>query len=247
MRLAGRRALVTGAGSGIGRAIALAMATEGAAVSIVDRDPAGAAETVARITDAGGLAVGYEGDVSSPADVAAVMRRRAVDFPGLDILVNNAGMGRLGTVTELDEETWDTVMAVNVRSVFLCSRAAIPLMPPSGGRIINIASVAGLVASAGRAAYCASKGAVVMLTRAMALDCAPLHITVNAICPGVVETAMTSASLADPAIRQEKLDRTPLGWLARPEDIAPAAVYLASAEAAFVTGSCLVVDGGWSA
>jgi NAD(P)-dependent dehydrogenase (short-subunit alcohol dehydrogenase family) len=114
------------------------------------------------------------------------------------------------------------------------------------GKIINIASVSGLVASGGRAAYCASKGAVVMLTRAMAVDCAPLKINVNAICPGVVETAMTLDSLADPAIRQEKIDKTPLGWLAQPEDIAPAAVYLASAESDFVTGSCLVVDGGWS-
>jgi NAD(P)-dependent dehydrogenase (short-subunit alcohol dehydrogenase family) len=119
-------------------------------------------------------------------------------------------------------------------------------MPASGGRIINVASVAGLVASAGRAAYCASKGAVVMLTKAMALDCAASKINVNVICPGVVETAMTADSLKDPTIRQEKLDKTPLGWLARPEDIAPAAVYLASSEADFVTGTCLVVDGGWS-
>jgi NAD(P)-dependent dehydrogenase (short-subunit alcohol dehydrogenase family) len=137
-------------------------------------------------------------------------------------------------------------MAVNVRSVYLCSKAAMRLMPESGGRIINIASVSGIVASGGRAAYCASKGAVVMLTRAMALDHAERRITVNAICPGVVETAMTATSLADPAIRQEKIDKTPIGWLAKPEDIAPAAVYLASAEANFVTGTCLVVDGGWS-
>jgi NAD(P)-dependent dehydrogenase (short-subunit alcohol dehydrogenase family) len=247
MRLEGKHALITGAGSGIGRAIAIAMASEGAAVALVDRVEEGIEETAGQIRDAGGHAAWYQGDVSIAADVEAFMRRQADGFPALDILVNNAGMGRLGTVTELDEDAWDTVMGVNVRSVFLCSRAAIPRMPATGGRIINIASVAGLVASAGRAAYCASKGAVVMLTRAMALDCAPLKITVNAICPGVVETGMTSASLADPSIRQEKLDKTPLGWLAKPGDIAPAAVYLASSEAAFVTGSCLVVDGGWSA
>jgi 3-oxoacyl-[acyl-carrier protein] reductase len=246
MRLEGRRALITGAGSGIGRAIAIAMATEGASVAVVDRVPEGVEETAQRIVQAGGVAVSYRGDVSSEADVAAFMARVPEALGGLDILVNNAGMGRLGTVTELDVETWDTVMAVNVRSVFLCARSAIPMMPPTGGRIINIASVAGLVASGGRAAYCASKGAVVMLTRAMALDCAPMHITVNAICPGVVETGMTAASLDDPVIRQEKLDKTPLGWLAQPQDIAPAAVYLASADANFVTGTCLVVDGGWS-
>jgi len=249
MRLEGRTALVTGAGSGIGRAIAMAMASEGAAVAVVDLNMASAEATVGQILQAGAMAVAYPGDVSSSADVDDFMKAHARDFDRLDILVNNAGMGQLGTVTELDEETWDAVMAVNVRSVYLCSKAAIPRMTATrrmSGKIINIASVSGLVASGGRAAYCASKGAVVMLTRAMALDCAPLKINVNAICPGVVETAMTSESLADPAIRQEKLDKTPLGWLAQPEDIAPAAVYLASAESDFVTGSCIVVDGGWS-
>jgi NAD(P)-dependent dehydrogenase (short-subunit alcohol dehydrogenase family) len=246
VRLDDRRALVTGAGSGIGRAIAITMASEGAQIALVDRVADGVEETARQIAAAGGSAVAYHGDVSVASDVDAFMERQARDFPGLDILVNNAGIGRLGSVTDLDENDWDTVMAVNVRSVFLCSRAAIPRMSSGSGRIINIASVAGLVASPGRAAYCASKGAVVMLTRAMALDCAPRGITVNAICPGVVETAMTSASLADPVIRQEKLDKTPLGWLAQPGDIAPAAVYLASSDAAFVTGTCLVVDGGWS-
>lgn len=246
MRLENRNALITGGGSGIGRAISRAMAAHGAVVAVVDRNEDTALETARFIIDSGGVAVAYRGDVSSSSDVAAFMKQHARDFDRLDILVNNAGMGRLGTVTELEEDVWDTVMAVNVKSVFLCSKAAIPRMPATGGKIINIASVAGLVASGGRAAYCASKGAVVMLTRAMALDCAPLRINVNAICPGVVVTNMTSASLEDPTIRQEKLDKTPLGWLAQPEDVAPAAIYLASAESNFVTGTCLVVDGGWS-
>lgn len=246
MRLEGKRAAVTGAGSGIGRAIARAMAAEGARVAVIDRTRQTAAETVTLIEEAGGEAFALTADVASEGDVVAAFAQVAERFGGLDILVNNAGMGRLGTVTELDVETWDTVMGVNVRSVFLCSRAGLPLMPETGGRVINIASVAGLVASGGRAAYCASKGAVVMLTKAMAVDCAPTGVTVNAICPGVVESNMTAASLADPTIRQEKLDKTPLGWLAQPTDIAPAAVYLASAEAAFVTGTSLVVDGGWS-
>jgi NAD(P)-dependent dehydrogenase (short-subunit alcohol dehydrogenase family) len=246
MRLEGKRAAVTGAGSGIGRAIARAMAAEGGRIAVIDRSTAGAEETVSIIEADGGSAFALTADVAVEADVAAAFARIAERFGGLDILVNNAGMGQLGTVTELDVQTWDTVMGVNVRSVFLCSRAGLPLMPRTGGRVINIASVAGLVASGGRAAYCASKGAVVMLTKAMALDCAPTGVTVNAICPGVVESNMTAASLSDPSIRQEKLDKTPLGWLAQPTDIAPAAVYLASAEAAFVTGTTLVVDGGWS-
>jgi len=245
MRLSNRSALITGGGSGIGRAIARAMAVEGASVAVVDLDQASATETSRLIVESGGRATAYQGDVSSSRDVKSFIARQAADFAGLDILVNNAGMGQLGTVVELEEETWDRVMAVNVRSVFLCSRAAIPRMP-RGGKIVNVASVAGLVASGGRAAYCASKGAVVMLTRAMAVDCAPLGINVNAICPGVVITGMTSASLEDSATRQEKLDKTPLGWLAQPEDISPAAVYLASTESNFVTGACLVADGGWS-
>jgi len=222
------------------------MASEGAWVGIVDQHLDRAEATAAEIAATTGAARAYQADVSSSADVERMIRAVADDIGTLDILVNNAGMGQLGTVSELDEGTWDRVMAVNVRSVYLCSKAAMTLMPETGGRIINIASVSGLVASGGRAAYCASKGAVVMLTRAMALDHAARAITVNAICPGVVETAMTEASLADPATRQEKLDKTPLGWLAQPEDVAPAAVYLASAEASFVTGTCLVVDGGWS-
>ena len=138
-------------------------------------------------------------------------------------------------------------MAVNVKSVFLCSRAVIPEMASGGGgRIINVASVAGLVASPGRASYCASKGAVVMLTRAHGPRRRAERINVNAICPGVVVTAMTEASLRDPATLQEKIDKTPLGRLAQPEEIAPAAVYLAGPGASFVTGACLVVDGGWS-
>lgn len=245
MRLKQRNAIVTGAGSGIGRAIARAFAGEGASVAIVDRNLESARASADEIVADGGKAIAYGGDVSSAMDVERIMARHGDDFPRLDILVNNAGVGHLGTVTELDEAAWDMVMAVNVKSVFLCSKAAIHRMG-KGGRIINVASVAGLVASEGRAVYCASKGAVVMLTRAMALDHARRGITVNAICPGVVQTGMTAKALEDPAIRQEKLSKTPLGWLATPEDIAPAAVYLASNEAEFVTGACLVVDGGWS-
>jgi NAD(P)-dependent dehydrogenase (short-subunit alcohol dehydrogenase family) len=186
-------------------------------------------------------------DVTISAQVDSSVDAVAGAFGRIDVLVNNAGVGWLGTVETLSESDWDHVMAINVKSVFLCSRASLPhLAAAPSGRIINVASVTGLVASAGRAVYCASKGAVVMLTRAMALDCASQKINVNAICPGVVQTAMTEASLRDPAVMQEKLDKTPLGRLATPEEIAPAAVYLAGPGASFVTGACLVVDGGWS-
>lgn len=240
-------AVVTGAGSGIGRAIALALASEGCAVVVVDRVPTRADEVSTTAVQQGGRAVAVAADVAVAQQVEHAFIAAIDAFGRLDILVNNAGIGFLGTVSDLSEEDWDRVMTVNVKSVFLCSRAAIPHMKGSGGgRIVNVASVTGLVASPGRAAYCASKAAVIMLTRAMALDCAHLQINVNAICPGVVETAMTEASLQDPATRQEKVDKTPLGRLARPEEIAPAALYLAGPGADFVTGACLAVDGGWS-
>jgi NAD(P)-dependent dehydrogenase (short-subunit alcohol dehydrogenase family) len=238
---------VTGAGSGIGRAIARALADDGCSVACLDKDGDRAAETAAGISAAGHRAISLLADVTKVDEVEAAVAEARGTLGPIAVLVNNAGVGWLGTVETLTEDEWDHVMAVNVKSVFLCSRAVIPEMAKGGGgRIINVASVTGLVASPGRAAYCASKGAVVMLTRAMALDGAPQHINVNAICPGVVITAMTEASLRDPATLQEKLDKTPLGRLAQPEEIAPAAVYLAGPGGSFVTGACLVVDGGWS-
>jgi meso-butanediol dehydrogenase/(S,S)-butanediol dehydrogenase/diacetyl reductase len=245
--LNGQVAIVTGGGSGIGRAISLALASEGCAVAVLDQDERRASETVDKIVLAGGRGMAVAADVTISAQVDSSVDAVAGAFGRIDVLVNNAGVGWLGTVETLSESDWDHVMAINVKSVFLCSRASLPhLAAAPSGRIINVASVTGLVASAGRAVYCASKGAVVMLTRAMALDCASQKINVNAICPGVVQTAMTEASLRDPAVMQEKLDKTPLGRLATPEEIAPAAVYLAGPGASFVTGACLVVDGGWS-
>lgn len=247
-RLPDKIAVVTGAGSGIGRAIAETFAAEGATVILADKNLAGAQAVAAGIAEQGRTATAIACDVTSAQDVQHLFESARSEHGGLDVLVNCAGMGQLGTVTELDEATWDLVMAVNVKSIYLCSHHAIPLMRKrSGGRIINIASVSGITASAGRAAYTASKGAVVMLTRAMALDHAPDSINVNAICPGVVITAMTERSLQDPEVMAQKLRDTPLSRLAEPSEIAPAAVYLASADGSFVTGSALVVDGGWCA
>lgn len=242
-----RVGFVTGAGSGIGRAIAMALAADGCALACLDIDGERAARTAADIVAQGASSIALTADVTVDADVVAAVQEAERQLGPIDILVNNAGVGWLGTVESLSETEWDLVMAINVKSVFLCSRAVIPGMAQrGGGRIINVASVTGIVASAGRAVYCASKGAVIMLTRAMALDGAGQHINVNAICPGVVVTAMTEVSLQNPATLQEKLDKTPLGRLAQPEEIAPAAVYLAGPGGSFVTGACLVVDGGWS-
>jgi NAD(P)-dependent dehydrogenase (short-subunit alcohol dehydrogenase family) len=242
-----RIAVVTGAGSGIGRAIARALSEDGCDVACLDQHGERASETANGIVAAGRRAIAVTADVTKADQVEAAMAEVRKSLGPVAILVNNAGIGWLGTVETLTEDEWDHVMAVNVKSVFLCARAVIPEMAKGGGgRIINVASVTGIVASPGRAAYCASKGAVVMLTRAMALDGAAQNINVNAICPGVVVTAMTEGSLRDPATMQEKLDKTPLGRLAQPEEIAPAAVYLAGPGGSFVTGACLVVDGGWS-
>lgn len=242
-----RVAIVTGGGSGIGRAIALALAADRCAIAIFDRNTRNGAAVASEIERSGQRARAYEIDVTVSGGVHQAVEEVVKTFGRIDVLVNNAGIGVLGSVEELAEEEWDRVMSVNVKSVFLCSRAVIPHMAArGGGRIINVASVAGLVASPGRAAYCASKGAVVMLTRAMALDCAPRNINVNSICPGVVITPMTEKSLRDPADRQRRIDGTPLKRLAQPEEIAPAAVYLAGPGGSFVTGSTLVVDGGWS-
>lgn len=247
-KLAGRNALVTGAGSGIGRAIAVALAAEGATVLCVDQHAESAARTREIIEDAGGSAMAEVGDVAEGEDVTRVVRSGVEALGNFDILINNAGVGMLGTVVELDETTWDRVMAVNVKSVFLFSKEVVPGMAEKGsGVIINIASVSGLKASAGRAVYTASKGAVVLLTRAMALDHAHEGVRVNVICPGVTVTPMTEKSLEDPATLQQKLDDTPLRRLASPDEIAPMAVFLASDEASFMTGAAVTVDGGWTA
>jgi NAD(P)-dependent dehydrogenase (short-subunit alcohol dehydrogenase family) len=248
-RLAGKRALITGAASGIGRATALLFAREGAAVAVVDLDEA-SGETVAKmIRDAGGQAMFVLCNVTQGADCQRAVRLTVDELGGLDILFNNAGIIRRATVLDTTEEEWDQVMAVNVKSIFLMSKYAILFMEKiGGGVIINTASGWGLVGGANAVSYCASKGAVVNMTRAMAIDHGGQNIRVNCICPGDTDTGMLrdearQLGVSDAEFLAEAAAR-PLRRVGRPEDVAQAALYLASEAASFVTGSVLVVDGG---
>ncbi|MBL7184198.1 MAG: SDR family oxidoreductase [Anaerolineae bacterium] len=247
--LAGKRALVTGGASGIGRATALLFAREGAAVSVVDLDEVGGQAMAHEIVKEGRQAIFVRCDVTQAGDCQQAVQQTVDELGGLDILFNNAGIIRRATVLETSEAEWDRVMAVNVKSVFLLSKYAIPVMAQAGGGvIINTASGWGLVGGRKAAAYCASKGAVVLLTKAMALDHGQQNIRVNCICPGDTDTPM----LRDEARQLGESDERflaaaaerPLQRIGRPEDVAQAALYLASDASSFVTGTALVVDGG---
>jgi NAD(P)-dependent dehydrogenase (short-subunit alcohol dehydrogenase family) len=247
--LAGKRALITGGASGIGRATALLFAREGAAVAVVDLDEVGGQAVVQEILEGGGRAIFVRCDVTQAADCQRAVQQTVEELGGLDILFNNAGIIRRATVVETTEEEWDRVMAVNVKSIFLLSKVAIPIMAAAGGGvIINTASGWGLVGGRKAAAYCASKGAVVQLTKAMALDHGEQNIRVNCICPGDTDTPMLRSEAQQLGESYEEFlaeaARRPLRRIGRPEDIAQAALYLASDASSFVTGTALVVDGG---
>jgi NAD(P)-dependent dehydrogenase (short-subunit alcohol dehydrogenase family) len=247
--LDGRAALVTGAASGIGRAIAGTLAGAGAAVALVDIDEAAATGGVEAIAREGGRAAFIRGDVSRSADCQRAVDRVLDRFGRLDIVVNNAGIIRRADVTELSEDDWDRVMAVNLKSVFLMSKFAVPVMTKAGrGAIVNVSSGWGLVGGPRAVAYCASKGGVVLLTRAMAIDHGAAGIRVNCVCPGDTDTPMLrneARQLGEPVdtFLAESAGR-PLGRIGRPEEIAQAVLYLVSDAASFVTGATLVVDGG---
>lgn len=257
MRLADRVCLVTGGGSGIGRATCELFAREGAAVAVADVDAAGGQETVRHILEAGGRATFVRTDVTVAAEVEAAVAA-AVAFGGrgrLDVMFNNAGIGHVGAVDETDEADWDRVMAVNVRGVFLGCRAAVRQMKAQGGGgvILNMSSAIATTGLARRAAYSASKGAVLALTRSMQVDCAPYGIRVNALMPGTILTPFVEGYLrrfhaGHEAEAMEGIRRRQLtGELGRPEDVAAAALFLASDESRFILGAGLTVDGGLSA
>lgn len=247
--LEGKVAIITGGASGIGRATALLFTGEGAAVVITDINEVGGQAVAAELADKGGHALFEPGDVTRAADCERIVDVAMRRFRGIHILFNNAGIIRRSSVVELSEADWDRVMAVNVKSIFLMSRQAIPMMEKAGGgSIINTASGWGLAGGPRAAVYCASKGAVVLLTKAMAIDHGPHRIRVNCICPGDTATAMLrneARQLGEPDDRfLADAARRPLGRVGKPEEIAQAALYLASDAASFVTGTALVVDGG---
>lgn len=248
MRLDQKVAVITGAAHGIGRASALLFAREGARVVVVDRDEMAGQEVTAAIRDAGGAAILARTDVSRSPEVRYMLRLAQQEYGRLDILFNVAGVHLPKNAESTSEEDWDRVLTTNLRSVFLTVKYAAPELKRTRGVIINMASMVGLVGQADSAAYSASKGGIVALTKSLALDYAPHGVRVNCICPAGVATPLLErwiAEQADPPGVRATLDRIhPLGWTAQPEEIAAVALFLASPEASFITGAALPVDGG---
>jgi NAD(P)-dependent dehydrogenase (short-subunit alcohol dehydrogenase family) len=243
MKLDGKVAFITGFGSGLGRAIAIMFAQEGAAVAGTSTTEAKGLDTVATIERGGGKAFFRAGDVRDYKQMQALIDETAQRFGGLDIAVNSAGVRTNGSITEINEDDWDRTLDANLKSAFVVSRIAIPHMQKRGGGVIlHVAARSGMLGQAGRAAYCASKGGMVRLTEAMAADHAKDRIRVNCICPGPTRTPMVDTSTPEKLARYKT--RVPLGRIGEPEDVAYAALYLASDEAAFVTAAILPVDGG---
>jgi len=252
MRLKDKVCIVTGGGSGIGRASCLLFAREGARLVVADKRKAAADAVATECVATGAEAIAVEVDVSQAADAERMISRTLDAFGRLDVLVNNAGYGIAGTVLDTDERAWDDLMAVNVRGVFLCSKFAIPAMRANGGgTIVNTASVVAAVGIRNRAAYCASKGAVAALTRAIAIDHVADGIRCNAVAPGTIDTPYFDEILRkspDPeAVRKGLEARQLLGRLGTPEEIAAGILFLASDESRFATGTILTIDGGMTA
>jgi 3-oxoacyl-[acyl-carrier protein] reductase len=243
--LSGQVALVTGAGRGLGRKIAEFLAAAGAKVACADINADWLSETVAAIAAAGGTATSLVCDVTDSQRVNAVVDEVVQSLGGLHILVNNAGITRDGMVLRMKDDQWDSVIGINLRGTFLFTRAAArPMVRAHRGRIINIASVSGLMGNPGQANYSASKAGVIGFTRTVARELAGRHITVNAVAPGFIATDMTAA-LGEEVLEAVKKE-TPLGRLGQPEDVAYAVLFLASEAASFITGHVLTVDGGIS-
>jgi len=243
MRLKGKVAFITGFGSGLGQAMAIMFAREGAAVAGTSVTESKGRETVAAIESAGGRAFFRAGDVANSQQMKLFIDETVKLYGGLDIAVNSAGVRTNGSITDITEDAWDRTLDANLKGAFVVSRLAIPEMKKRGGGVIlNIAARSGMLGQAGRAAYCASKGGLVRLTEAMAMDHARDNIRVNCICPGPVRTPMVDTSTPEKLARYKT--RVPLGRIGEPDDVAYAAVYLASDEASYVTAAILPVDAG---
>jgi len=248
MRLNNKVAIITGSGSGIGKAIVRLFSQEGAKVVIAEISEENGKKVMEEIRDNGGTAVFVKTDVSKSSEIKKMTELCLKEFGGIDVLVNNAGIVKFSPFHEVSEEDWDEVINVNLKSVFLASKSVLPYMLEKGkGKIINIASIAGLVGFENIGPYCASKGGIIALSKEMALEYAKKGININCIAPGVIETAMTRDMLNNSQTRQFLKSSTPYFRLGKSEDIAQAALYLASDESDFVNGEVLVVDGGWIA
>jgi NAD(P)-dependent dehydrogenase (short-subunit alcohol dehydrogenase family) len=245
--LGGKRAFITGGGRGIGRAIALALAEAGADVAITSRNPADAEPVAREIRGKGRSSIALALDVTNVPSIGACFEALGREWGTLDILVNSAGTNIPSDLASLEEEGWDKVVDTDLKGVAFVTQAALPLLKDSG-RVINIASIYGVLGRVERIAYSAAKGGVVTLTKSLALELAPRGITVNAVGPSLIETDLTRERMRkDPGFRAVEVARTPLGRLGTVEDVAAAVVYFASTEAGFVTGQLLLVDGGTGA
>lgn len=251
-RLAGKVALITGGGTGIGHAIAVAFAREGASVAVAGRRLEKVKEVAGALEKQGAAALALQCDVSNAKDADRTISETAKKFGKLNVLVNNAGTLSVSTVDTITEEDWDRVITTNLKGPFLMSRAALKEFHKiGGGTIVNIGSVLGLVAMKDRAAYCASKGGVTMLTKAMALDHAHENVRVNCICPSIVETELVKGLFDDSEqgkrLKQSRMGTIPLGRFGKPADVAELAVFLASDESSWLTGTAIPLDGGLTA
>lgn len=239
-----KTALVTGASKGIGREIALSFGREGYNVIIADIDEASLASVADEISAMNVKALAVKCDVSKKADVERMFKKVVAKFGTLEVLVNNAGIYPFVPFMEMTEADWDKVMAVNLKSAFLCSQAAAKLMV-TGGRIIDVSSIASIVAFSGLVHYCASKGGVNAMVRALAVELSPKGITVNAVLPGGIETPGASQGMTSD-VKKQTIGMIPLARMGQPADIAGAVTFLASDKASYITGQTIVVDGGWT-
>jgi len=243
MSLAGKTAIVTGAAQGIGRAIAEALAHAGADVAVADLDPGRSQDTVTAITKMGRRALNIKVNVANWDDAKAMVDQVVKEWGKVDILVNNAGITRDGLLLRMKEEDWNLVLQVNLNGTFNCTKAALqPMSKQRSGRIVNIASIVGVIGNAGQANYAASKAAVIGFTKTVAREYASRAVTVNAVAPGFIDTAMTQHLSAE--VKETLSKQIPLGRLGQPSDVAEAVKFLASDEAGYITGHVLHVNGG---